>query len=337
MNNKITTNLKDIKDTLSWRETITPVFDNTWKGKVIADTKTLVEEINFPNQETTFWKKDISITLSPTTNLSNTLFLNWEKVDLNLDNSIVKNHQIIIVLKNTKFKIIEHILWISTWLWVTFDVHINWWDSFPTKENLIYEISKQIIKTDIIWKEKNAKTFTVSEPTKIIFPWKQNSYIMLLPDEWEWKLIFDKVISYPWKSIWTQRIVCEINDEVFLNYISKARTNAPWLRWKLFKIWKYLPVYKRFYNITPDSVFIFSKNKLKNPYPDFFNDNWDYTELVFHNILDILWAFWLDLNLFNEKWYRFVWKIVSYKNSHSDDIEMLKLIKNGKIKIIKTS
>lgn len=80
-----------------------------------------------------------------------------------------------------------------------------------------------------------------------------------------------------------------------------------------------------------EDIVSFDEDNLFNPKTEFFNEQWYYSELLFHVILDKLWAFWLELPLDWQDSYKFVGKVLGYKNSHIDDLSLLKSLSNWDI------
>ena len=338
---KIITSQSEITWTLFDVDNLEPTVENSWEWKNVDWTsKTISEIIDFWYFQWSFWWEN-NISIYPTSNQFCSV-IDWKwNIPIELENISSAHHRLEVVKwEQKKLDILEHISSVSSALWVNFDIDIKWVETWPTLEDSINLFASKI--DEKLEKQNNDfKYFTVEKSIKIEFPGKRWSYIMLLPDDWSNKLILDLSIKYPWKSIWEQRIVFEVNDEDYLNYVSKARTNAFWRNQKALKILnsKYFPateyIRNNFLNFWYDNVFAFDENNIINPIDTFSREDWIYTEVLYHNILDLLWALWIDSKIDWEHWYRFLWKVVAFANSHENDLTMMNMMKNWNIPIKK--
>jgi len=337
----IITSPTEIDWTLWDIDRVEPTIENPWRGKSFDwISKTIADIIEFWYFRSTFWWES-NISFHPTQNtFCSVIAKKWKQIPIELDNISSAHHRLEVVeWKETKLNILEHISSISSALGVNFNIDIKWANSWPTLEDSIHLFASKINES-LVKQEKDFKYFTVEKPTKIDFCDKRWAYIMLFPDNWDNKLILDLSIKYPWKSIWEQRIVFEVNDEDYLQYVSKARTNAFWTNEKLLKILnsKFLPtnyIRNNFLDFWYDNVLAFNENKIINPKDNFTREDWIYAEVLYHNILDILWVLWIDSKLDWETWFRFTWKVVTFANSHEHDLKVMNMMKNWDIPIKK--
>ena len=337
-------NIITSQDETTWTlydiENVEPTVENTWDGNFFDWTSnTLSNQIIFWDFQWSFWWKN-NISLLPTENQFCSV-IDWRwKIPIELDNISSARHRLEVVeWWQTKLNILEHIMSASAALWVNFEIDIKWVNTWPTLESSINLFASKISK-NLEKQDKDFKYFTVEKPVKIEFSWKRWAYIMLYPDDWSNKLILDLSIKYPWKSIWEQRIVFEVNDKDYLKYVSKARTNAFWRNQKILSLINsdFSPtnfIRGNFLNFWYDNVCAFNEDKIINPKKDFIGSNWIYTEVIYHNVLDLLWALWIDSKIDWENWYRFLWKVVAFANSHEQDLEVMNMMKNWDIPIKK--
>lgn len=299
----------------------TACFEHQSTQKTQTVIRTTKQALILYNWLSLFFPKKIKIFLLPYLKWERYIQLNWRRIPLSINNLWLGLHHLQVSKKDTKIWPIEHILAISWGLNIFFNLLIEWWDSIPNLPDWISTHIKQIFY-DIIDTDEEIKYFTVKEPTLIEY--SNGSYIALYPDNWDKKLTIDLMIDYPDKNIKKQRIIVDIDDELF-KIISWARTSS-YNRTKLLLLVEKYPCLRKTINLWLDNVFAFDKDKLVNP-KEQFQTNWTYLELVFHEIIDKLWIWWVDLN--SKK--RFVWKIVTYKSSHKTDLDMLKKIDNWEI------
>ena len=337
----IITSSTEIGWTLWDIDRVEPTIENPWRGKSFDwISKTIADTIEFWCFRSTFWWKS-NISLHPTqNNFCSVITEDWKEIPIELWNtSLALNRLDIVSWKKTKLGILEHISSVSSALGVNFNIDIKWKKHWPTLEDSIHLFASKIDES-LVKQENNFKYFTVEKPVKIEFWGKRWAYIMLFPDNWDNKLILDLSIKYPWKSIWEQRIVFEVNNEDYLQYVSKARTNASWNNLTYLKILnsKLLPtnlLRKHVVDFWYDNVLAFNENQIVNPKDNFTREDWIYTEVIYHNVLDILWALWIDSKLDWETWFRFTWKVVAFANSHEHDLQAMNMMKNWDILIKK--
>ncbi len=171
------------------REVITkPTMDEVWfwfpiNFKYVSDIqhqtiRTIDKTINFPTKRATFWGKDINITLSPCYDGKRYIEYKWEKIPIHIDNAAKWLHSITLIQNKTRFKIVEHLLSITWWLNIDYNIEIEWADNMPTERNCIQEYFHSI-QDNIVDTGEKIEYFTVKEPIKINA--KNGAYIILLP------------------------------------------------------------------------------------------------------------------------------------------------------------
>jgi UDP-3-O-acyl-N-acetylglucosamine deacetylase len=311
-----------------------------YNNKKPISTRKLQRDIYFHEKISTFTWEKINILLSPSNLPFSRINYRGEKIPLLVENIDVSCHNISALSNWVRFQVLEHILGVSVGLHSPLDIYIEWSNSWPTEKASISEFCKEILRNS---KEENissSQLYTVKEPVKITFWNKRASYTILHPDEGNHQVIIDLTVSYPGKSIWTQRISYNLEPETFTELISFARSSAFWVRWIWLdisnKIWKYIPssVKKLFWKfglpltLSYEEILRFDKESIYNPL-ERFEQNGEYLELLFHEVLDKLGAYWIALD---ENWKIFVGKIEVFATSHEQDIQVMKAIKSGLIK-----
>lgn len=301
-----------------------PIFTHT--SQIQQNTiRTISDVITFPTKKATFWWWDINISLLPSDNTGRYIDYKWVRIPIHIDNTAKWVHNITLVQDRIRFRIVEHILSITGGLNIDYNIAINWANNMPTEHNCIEDylikIQDNIVDT---WKE--IEYFTVNEPVKINGP--KGSYIILIPaKDGEKKMTIDLSLSHATKSIGNQRIVIDIDDEMF-SRLASARTNAYWLRQKLLFHSNKIPFLNNFFSISTNNVFMFNKEKNINPKDDIkMREKNIYLELVFHEVLDKLGARWLWM----QDGKRFCGTIITYKASHDLDLDLIQAIEQWHI------
>ena len=321
--------LQDDQDT---RMQTSPLADNTGQWVSYWAYSTLREPIDFWVYRSSVKNNTLHILLEPTQNPYTSIVYQGQTIPINLDHiDLTQKHTISVLKWDTRFKTLEHISSVSSALRVHFDIHISWDDNWPFPTNSMSDFAEKILanKTEA---NMPMKYFTVDQSVKIQFDNKLGSYIILMPDNGTQTLSLDIMVDYPGSSIGKQRIITDINPDIFMDKISWARTNAYGSRQRILWRLNTFPFLKNLsHNFDYQNVFAFTKSRLINPKPEFFTESGIYSEVMYHAVMDMLWALAIDIKRENTPGHRFVWRIITFANSHENDIAMLRMLESGEI------
>lgn len=293
--------------------------------------RTVSRELDLCIWKSLFWWKDISIAALPCTCGFRLAKINGLPLWISVRNYSNWFHAFSLNNWSVSLKIVEHLLAIPWWLNIFFDLVVKWWNSIPNWVNWLTECLSEIYE-NIVTTDEKIRYFTVKEP--IYLEYKNWSYIALYPDDWRKIITIDLMIDYENQDLW-QRVVVDIDDE-FFQTIAWARTNwhTTRLTTKLMMFAQLFPNYKplsyrKLVNLWLDNVFVFSDTSVVNPKKQFMIW-WKEMELVFHEVVDKLWAFWADF----DSWARFVGKVVTNRSSHAMDIDMVQKLNDWQIPLV---
>ena len=316
----------------------------------ISPYRHLVKEIVLGKYTGTYgW--ELSIELRPSKNIWHTLYIEntntTQNIPLSLENVRQGIHSIDVEVWSTRFRVCEHILGVLYGLNIRgVDICIDARQkglSWPTCEDSVSKCARLLYENSVEVNDQ-PEFFTVTEPVQIHFNNTRKSCITLLPDTQKNKrTIFDVHVNYPQESIgWHRRIVYERgNISILLRKISLARTNSHGRKNILLyflpfgKPFQYIPKYGQEIPvwIHEKSVMRIYDDYIWNPNDIFWSQHECWSELLYHEVLDAMWPHGL---LFGEQreWKQFSGTIISQQASHSNDIEMMKLLQTGVVETV---
>jgi UDP-3-O-acyl-N-acetylglucosamine deacetylase len=293
-----------------------PCYEHVSSAMAAETWSTLSASAFFWNKETTFFKRPVDISLSSAFWAETTFSHKNVVIPADYEYASTSLHTIALSHNDVKIYISEHIVGLLTAMNHAAHIHLEWWNSWPTEKACVQDYLHAIQDVSV----------STSIPIEYVTPMKSfflraknGAYVGFIPAApWNKMLTVDLMVEYPGTSIGTQRIKVDIDDDI-VDAIVSARPPSHGLRGRLVHTMHKLPLLNTLINIHPNNTLRFADNYIKNPREEYYTDDSVYIELVFHEVLDKLWA----LGLIGWK-RKLAWTFVSYKANHSMDLALLR-------------